>query len=265
MGYPAHLKKAPLVGAFFVSALCPLPALADCPVVTGLAPQAVERVVDGDTLRLADGRSVRLLGINAPELARGPRAAEPFAQKAREQLQALIRASGGVIGVQAGIPARDRYGRMLATVYDRQGHSLESQLLAQGLAYRVAFTPASDLEGCLEQAEGVARRARLGLWQARPLAPAALRRSGFALVQAQVRQVQRNGGGLWLDLDGPLVLRVEPARLRYFDEASLRRLPGRRIEVRGWIVDRAAHGEPPQGRARWMLSLTHQSMLEVLP
>lgn len=37
MGYPVHLKKAPLVGAFFVSALCPLPALADCPLATGFA------------------------------------------------------------------------------------------------------------------------------------------------------------------------------------------------------------------------------------
>lgn len=222
-------------------------------------------MVDGDTLRLTDGRSVRLLGINAPELARGTRPAEPFANKAREYLRSLVDRNGGVVGLQVGAPARDRYGRVLASVYDRQGRSLESLLLAQGLAYQVAFVPGSGLESYLGQAERSARLAGMSLWQARPLEAVALRRSGFALVQAEVRQVPHNGGGLWVDLDGPLVLRVEPARLRYFDEKALRRLPGRRIEVRGWVVDRLARGAQPKGWARWMLSLTHQSMLEVLP
>ena len=64
----ASLKKASLVGAFFVSVFC-LPAHALCPA-PGKLPQAkVQRVVDGDTLRLADGRNVRLIGLNAPELA----------------------------------------------------------------------------------------------------------------------------------------------------------------------------------------------------
>lgn len=266
MGYSALLKKASLVGAFFVSVFLVVPAWAFCPAL-GTLPQAkVERVVDGDTLRLADGRSVRLIGLNAPELARDGRSAEPFAEAARKRLQALVAASGGRVGLRQGEPARDHYGRTLAHAYDAVGRNLEAQLLAEGLAYRVAFAPDSGLLDCQQAAEHQARSSRLGLWrQARVITPAAVKRGGFALVRGRVLSVQRNRGGLWLELDGPLVLRVAPKLLRYFDVEALQRLDGRQVEVRGWVVDRARKGGVKPGQARWMLSLTHAAMLEVLP
>ena len=49
------------------------------PAITGaLQNVEVARVVDGDTVRLRDGRSVRLIGINAPELAHNGRTTEPL-------------------------------------------------------------------------------------------------------------------------------------------------------------------------------------------
>ncbi|MEN0108496.1 MAG: thermonuclease family protein, partial [Pseudomonas sp.] len=60
MGFSALLKKASLVGAFFVSACWLGPLWAFCPAPVDLPVLAVKQVVDGDTLRLADGRSVRL-------------------------------------------------------------------------------------------------------------------------------------------------------------------------------------------------------------
>ena len=44
----------------------------------------VAKVTDGDTLRLRDGRSVRLIGINSPELAHTDKPAEPLAEQARD-------------------------------------------------------------------------------------------------------------------------------------------------------------------------------------
>ena len=62
----------------------------------------VAKVVDGDTLRLVDGRSVRLIGINTPELGRDGRKAEPFAVAAQRRLRALVEASNGRVGWSPG-------------------------------------------------------------------------------------------------------------------------------------------------------------------
>ena len=259
------LKKASLVGAFFVSVGLVAPVQAFCPLAAGLAQLPVSKVVDGDTLRLRDGRSVRLIGINAPERARDGRSAEPFAEAATKRLQALVAANDGRIGLRLGTKPRDHYGRTLAHAYDRSGHNLEAQLLAEGLGYRVAFEPANGLEDCQRSAEQAARQQRRGLWQQRQIvSPFDLRGGGFALVRGRVDQVQRNRGGLWIELDGPLVLRVEPKLLRYFDVEALQSLVGREVEVRGWVIDRTRRGGLQPGQARWMLPLSHAAMLEVL-
>ncbi|MFB8830915.1 thermonuclease family protein [Azotobacter sp. CWF10] len=243
-----------------------MPAQALCPAPGTLSTAPVERVIDGDTLRLADGRSVRLIGLNTPERARRERPAEPFAEAARERLQQLVTANGGWVGLLPGHQARDRHGRLLAHAYDGRGRSWEAQLLAEGFGYQVVVAPNVVLADCLRQAERRARAAGKGLWrQPAWQRPEQLRHGGFALIRARVSGVERNGGGLWIELEGPLVLRVEPKLLRLFDLAALQHLPGRRVETRGWVVDRTRQGYVDKGQARWMLPLTHPFMLDVLP
>lgn len=261
----ALLKKASLVGAFFVSVVC-LPAHAFCPAPGKLAQVKVQRVVDGDTLRLVDGRSVRLIGINAPELARKGRPAEPYAEAARDRLSQLVDANGGRVGVKAGEQKKDRYGRTLAHLYDRGGKNLEAQMLAEGLGQLVAVAPNAALVTCHRQAERQARSARVGLWsQLRPLPARAVRSGGFALLEGQVQRVERNRGGVWVELGHSVVLRIAPQVLDTFDPKLLRELQGKRIEARGWMIDRSRKGGLKTGQARWMLPLTHGAMLEVLP
>ncbi len=266
MGCSALLKKASLAGAFFVSLVVVFPAQAFCPAPAGLPTVSVQRVVDGDTLKLSDGRSVRLIGLNAPELAHHGRSAEPFAELARRRLQELVSASDGRVGLQPGRETKDHYGRTLAHVYDSQGRNLEAQLLAEGLGYLVAVAPNVALVGCQQDAERSARASRLGLWRKSPVqTPEQLSAGGFALIRGQVARVERNRGGLWLELDDSLVLHIAPKWLGQFDLASLQGLAGRRIEARGWVVDRARRGGVKPGQARWMLPLTHAAMFEVLP
>ncbi len=261
-----RLKKASLAGAFFVSVLCAWPAQAFCPLPSGLPTVRVQRVVDGDTLKLSDGRNVRLIGINAPELAHHGRNVEPFADAARRRLQTLVDESGGRLSLQVGREARDHYGRTLAHAYDRRGENLEARLLAEGLGYLVVVAPNSALVVCQQAAEQQARTARMGLW-AKPAVqtPAQITQGGFALVTGQVLSVQRNRGGVWLELDGGLVLHVAVKLLDQFDWPSLQALTGRHIQARGWVIDRAKRGALKNAQARWMLPLTHAAMLEVLP
>ena len=89
-------QKAPGYGAFFIvscllvalllfdvgpvgAAFATSPATEDCPVDRIDEFVKVRQVFDGDTILLMDGRKVRLLGINSPELEHDDRPAEPLA------------------------------------------------------------------------------------------------------------------------------------------------------------------------------------------
>lgn len=80
--------------------------------------------IDGDSLRLGNGREVRLLGYDAPEWGTCG-----FWQ-ARSRMVALV--SGGVeLRHRSG---RDRYGRILAYVRTRDGRDVGTVMLRRGLA-----------------------------------------------------------------------------------------------------------------------------------
>lgn len=257
------MKKASLVGAFFVSAIWLSGAQAFCPAPAGLTSVTVQRVIDGDTLRLGDGRSVRMIGLNTPELGKQGRSDEPFAVAARQRLQALVEASGGRVGLRPGKQAKDHYGRTLAHIYSASGANLEAQMLADGLGFQVAVAPNVDLVACQQAAERSARQAGRGLWRQSPVVKSGqIQRSGFAVVSGRVSKVQRNRGGLWIELQGSLVLRVAPNLVGQFDNARWPALKGKQIEARGWIVDRSRRGGLQSGQSRWLLPLTDPSMLQ---
>ena len=260
------MKKASLAGAFFVSAIWLSAAQAFCPAPAGLASATVQRVVDGDTLRLSDGRNVRMIGLNTPELGKKGRSDEPFAVTARKRLEALVAASDGRVSLQPGKESKDRYGRMLAHVYGADGASLEAQMLAEGLGFLVAVAPNVDLVSCQQAAERSARQAGLGVWRQSPVLKAdQISASGFALLSGRVSKVQRNRGGVWIELQDSVVLRVAPNVLSQFDVTSLEDLKGKQVEARGWVLDRSRRGGLKQGQARWMLPLTDPAMLQVTP
>lgn len=266
MGFTLLMKKASLVGAFFVSAIWFSGAQAFCPVPSGLASVAVQRVVDGDTVRLSDGRSVRMIGLNTPELGKQGRSDEPFAVAARKRLEALVAASDGRVSVLPGKESKDHYGRTLAHLYGADGVNLEAQMLAEGLGFQVAVAPNVDLVTCQQAAEHSARQAGLGVWRQSPVLEAEqINASGFAVVSGRVSKVQRNRGGVWIELQDSLVLRVAPNLLGQFDVAALERLKGKQIEARGWVVDRSRRGGLKQGQARWLLPLTDPAMLQAAP
>ncbi|WP_232458745.1 thermonuclease family protein [Pseudomonas fluorescens] len=234
-----------------------------CPAPAAIVRVEVQRVVDGDTVRLKDGRSVRMIGLNAPETGKKGRPDEPFAVAARQRLQALVKASDGRVGLVPGREPKDHYGRTLAHLYGANGENLEAQLLAEGLGYQVGVAPNVDLVACQQAAENSARQARLGLWRQSPVHSVAnLKRSGFALVAGRVSKIERNRGGIWIELQGSLVLRIAPELISQFDTAMLDGLQGRTIEARGWVQDRARRGGLKKGQARWLLPITDPGMLK---
>ena len=69
----------------------------------------VERVIDGDTIKLTNGEEVQLIGIKAPE-------DEQMAQEAMEFLKSILK-EGQEIQLEFDVQERDNYGRLLAYVF----------------------------------------------------------------------------------------------------------------------------------------------------
>lgn len=257
----AMLKKASLVGAFFMALQTGAHATTTlCSIKKIPAQQAVHSVVDGDTIRLKDGRRVRVIGINAPEMGGRGRSTEPYAVKATSRLAALIKANNDKVGLVLGEPSHDRYGRILAHLYDQNGRSLEEQLVFEGFAYHVVVAPNIALAGCLAKAEQHARKQRSGLWGKAVFTPAAqLNKGGFTLLQGRVQSVQRNRGGVWLELGHSVTVNIPLNALQYFKSEQFSSWQGRIITTRGWVSERKGQNKK---FAKWRLIVSHPSMLE---
>jgi micrococcal nuclease len=68
--------------------------------------EKVKRVIDGDTIELANGQIVRYVGINAPNNG------EPFEEEATETNAKLV--SGKTVTLEYDTYTSDRFGRVLA-------------------------------------------------------------------------------------------------------------------------------------------------------
>ena len=90
---------------------------------------AVQRIVDGDTLRIDGGERVRLYGVDAPEI--GDRCAD----EATETLREL---SGSQVRLESGPRPQDVHGRRLAYLYGEGGQSIDAALVWGG--YALAWT-----------------------------------------------------------------------------------------------------------------------------
>ncbi|WP_197484258.1 thermonuclease family protein [Halioglobus sp. HI00S01] len=225
-----------------------------------LRKAAVEHVYDGDTLRLRGGERVRLVGVNTPERGRDGAADEPFAEEARRTLQDLTR--NGEVWLADAAQARDRHGRLLAYTFDAQGNSLSAQLLAQGMGFHVAIAPNTAYADCLAVAESGARAARRGVWGEPFYAPVRMADlgpgdGGFKRVRDVVTRVSFKDNGWWVQLGGKLGVKIAEPNQAAFKRSELRRLEGREVEVRGWLV--------PRDGGWWMLTLGHPAMLEMNP
>lgn len=256
-------KKALLTGVFFIACLLAPPLYADVckPADSGEAVSS-RVVIDGDTLELSDKRRVRLIGIDTPEIGRKGQASQPFAQAAKKRLEQLVQQPS--LRLHVGEQAQDRYGRTLAHLYGADGRNIEAQLLSEGLGFALVVPPNSALLECHLAAEKQAREARLGLWRDSPVQPAArISSGGFALVSGQVVSANEAGGYLWIELDGPLVLRIGQDQRRLFSAGKPASWKGRELEARGWVIDRRGHRSLKPGHKPFMLPLRHPSMLEI--
>lgn len=127
----------------------------------------VARVIDGDTVELADGEKVRYIGINTPELWRkvngrwvyDPR---PFAEESAGLNRALTH--GKLVRLEFDVERRDKYGRLLAYVFLGDGTFVNAELVRQGYAQIMTIPPNVKYVDLLLRLQREARVQKRGLW-----------------------------------------------------------------------------------------------------
>ncbi len=264
----AGLRRAPQQGAFFVLwvLMFALPLLAEaggqCLSLRADEWVRVSYVYDGDTVKLDDGRKVRLIGINAPEIGQGGAPAEPLAEPARQALQQLLLGQERV-ALRFEVGREDRYGRLLAHFYLADGSTLQEHLLERGLVAAVAIAPNVANLDCYLAAE--LRAEGRGIWQ-QPRFSAIetdqLSRSarGFYTIQGRVERIGESRQALWLNFTNnganKIAVRIDKRDLPYFDPRfDAKTLRGKKIRVRGWLSE---------WRSELQMRVYHPAMLQPL-
>ena len=102
----------------------------------------VAAIIDGETLKLADGRIVRLIGAKAPMPPLGFRGEDPWplVEEAKEALSRL--AAGKEVELRYGGTRTDRHGYALAQVFVVDGASrlwLQQEMVGQGSPASIPF------------------------------------------------------------------------------------------------------------------------------
>lgn len=123
----------------------------------------VSYVIDGDTFVTEEGKHVRLLGINTPEIGRKGTPHQPLAVEAKLRLTELINKKDVLLTT---LPSRthDKYGRVLAFIKDNSGEHINKKMLEDGLAHVYTFPDTPFDASTFFKAEHSARIQKKGLW-----------------------------------------------------------------------------------------------------
>jgi endonuclease YncB( thermonuclease family) len=220
--------------------------------------QTVASVLDADTLRLSDGREVRLTGL------RVSRPADRWTEAARLLLR--DRALGRAATLDPAEPPLDRRGRLLAQATTTEGLWLQGLLLEAGLARVETFADNHLRASDMLAAEASARLAGKGLWSdprfhVLSAAEAEKAGEGFHIVEGRVTRVAERRDRFYLDF-GPDWRRDFSVAILKRDRAAFKaagldpaELGDARLRVRGWL--RMFNGP--------MIDLTHPQQIERLP
>ncbi len=112
-------------------------------------------IIDGDTFVTQEGKKVRLIGINTPEIG------ELYYTQARNALADMI--LNKTIRLEKDISDVDRYGRLLRYVYVGDVF-VNLELVRQGYAQVVTYPPDVKYKDLFLEAQRKAKEDKKGLW-----------------------------------------------------------------------------------------------------
>ena len=237
--------------ALFCFCLVPAAVAAPCPQAPGEAVTITE-VTERLELQLADGRRIRLAGLERPA------SGEARATGLKDELSQWLR--GREVLVRALAQKPDRWGRLPAQVFGPLPASAEAGALlpyvneALAAAGSLRVEPGAETNDCLAllyEVEAQARAVKFGVWADPAFAPveagdteALVARSGqFTLVEGRARRVGQGRSRFYLDFGkgrGDFSLTVQKRLARRFAQVGrpLESLAGQLLRARGVIETR---------------------------
>ncbi len=222
----------------------------------------VDHVIDGDTVILAGGERVRLIGINAPERENRGAPAQPFSLEARLALAQLVEKRR--VRIAVGVQPRDRYGRTLAYLSLPDGGDVQRELLRRGYAMAVAVPPNLRHLEAYATAESEARRAGRGIWRDPNVALWRVDErgppgKGFHRIAGRVTSVSRSARDVRIgvadrDGDGLRLLISHSIWQAFWHGLDAQEWIGETVTARGWVWSY---------RGRKQLRIRHSFMLRL--
>lgn len=124
----------------------------------------VERCVDGDTIILAGGSRVRLIGADTPETVKPNTDVQPFGPEASKFTKEAVARNGNKVRISFDGTQIDKYGRTLAMVWLGE-ELLNERLIREGLAKaQLQYSYSREMKDRFKAAEDAAKRERRGIW-----------------------------------------------------------------------------------------------------
>ena len=205
----------------------------------------VKQVIDGDTVILTDGRHIRLIGINTPEIGHDNRKSEMGADQARDFLSRLLNTNKNLL-LHFDDDKTDHYGRTLAHLFLHDGTNIQSLLLKRGLATTFFIPPNIDFLECYHASVMYARAHHIGLWALKQYQPVSAETvyanvPGYHIVYGTVKRIGESESSIWINLAKNMAIRITSDDLQYFDRNLIMSLNGKRIIASGWVY--FANGE----------------------
>ncbi len=134
---------------------------------TTLVEATVSRVIDGDTVELSDGRHVRYIGVDTPEVRRKigdqwVKDPEPYGEAATQRNRELV--EGKRVKLEFDVQTLDRHGRLLAYVYVGET-MVNAELVREGFAQPLTIPPDVAHADLFRKLAQEARQYGRGLWK----------------------------------------------------------------------------------------------------
>jgi len=135
----------------------------------------VKRVVDGDTITLSDGRKVRLIGVDTPEVHYSDKLLRD-ARKSHKDIKTIQRIGSRAsdftrslcqnknVRLEFDVQQYDRYGRTLAYVYLEDGTFVNARIVEAGYGQVLTIPPNVKNAGFFRKLQEEAMKDRRGIW-----------------------------------------------------------------------------------------------------
>jgi hypothetical protein len=192
---------------------------------------------DGDTVELEDGRKIRLLGINTPEVEHKDKMTEAGGEDAKAWL--INKLQHARVRLEFDVEKTDKYGRTLAYLFSENKEHINLSLVKAGLATISIYPPNLLYVNELIAAENKAEQDKLGIWQRPEYAAIPVSNlteaghHGWTRLVGKVVSIRNTSKSVYLVFSDQFEARIESKWLSLFPDVN--DYVGKTLEVRGWL------------------------------